>query len=60
VDEDFGQAAPLLSRGFVDDIMAGSFAIRQIKNDSSAILSRLRSSVHALADEIQDSYQRRE
>jgi len=36
------------------------FAIRQIKNDSSAILSRLRSSVHALADEIQDSYQRRE
>jgi hypothetical protein len=38
VDEDFGQAAPLLPRRFVDDIMAGSFAIRQIKNDSSAIL----------------------
>jgi hypothetical protein len=31
-----------------------------IKNDSGAILSRLRSSVHALGDEIQDSYQRRE
>jgi hypothetical protein len=31
VDEDSGQATPLLSIGFVDDIMAGSFAIRQPK-----------------------------
>ena len=32
-----------------------------IKNDSSeVILSRLHSSIHALGDEIQDSYQRRE
>jgi hypothetical protein len=32
-----------------------------IKNDSSAmILSRLHSSVHALGDEIHDSYQRRD
>jgi hypothetical protein len=31
VDEDSGQAMPLLSKGFVDDIMAASFAIRQLK-----------------------------
>jgi len=31
-----------------------------IKNDSGAILSRLHSSVCALTDEIQDSYQRRD
>ena len=32
-----------------------------IRNDSSEmILSRVHSSVHALGDEIQDSYQRRE
>jgi hypothetical protein len=29
--EDSGQATPLLSKEFVDDIMAGSFAIRQSK-----------------------------
>jgi hypothetical protein len=39
VDEDSGQATPLLSKGFVDDIMAGSFCDPAIKNDSSAILS---------------------
>ena len=31
VDEDSGQATPLLSKGFLDDIMAGSSAIRQSK-----------------------------
>jgi hypothetical protein len=31
VEEDSGQATPLLSKGFVDDIMAGLFAIRESK-----------------------------
>ena len=39
VDEDSGQATPLLSKGFVDDIIVGSFCHPAIKNDSSAILS---------------------
>jgi hypothetical protein len=36
VNEDSGQATPLLSRAFVDDIMAGSSAARQ----SKAIVAR--------------------
>jgi hypothetical protein len=40
--------------------LAGSFCHPAIKNDSGTILSRLQSSVCALADEIQDSYQRRD
>jgi hypothetical protein len=40
--------------------LAGSFCHPAIKNDSGTILSRLHSSVCALADEIQDSYQRRD
>jgi hypothetical protein len=31
VDEDSGQATPLLSKGFVDDIMAESLAVRRSK-----------------------------
>jgi hypothetical protein len=37
VDEDSGQATPLLSKGFVDGIMAGSFAVWQSKMIPSAI-----------------------
>jgi len=41
VDEDSGQTTSLLLKGFVDDIMAGSFAIRQSKTILAASVAAI-------------------